>query len=328
MMATRRGFTLVELLVSIAIVGVLVSLLLPALQSSRASARRLSCLSNLRQLGLSAIQYEATNGEFPHGLNQTRVRWAPQYRGTSLFAYLLPYLEEGNVLRHWNHDSPLRNTEGGGDALSATVVSVFLCPSDNIPQNPVVAADRHYGMTSYGGNGGTRSFDPSRATLDGMFHTTGPASEPEPKQRPVRQVMVKDGMSRTILFGERSHRDPNFETFAEVYWSESLAYLGRWAAIGGRKRIGDVTLSACVPINYQTPFGYEDRMQFEPPLMNQLDFEEHEEVRKCAFGSHHAGGANFAFADGSARFLEDSLPVEVLRSLCTRSGREVVSEYE
>lgn len=322
----RIAFTLVELLVAMAIIGILISLLLPAIQSSRSAARRLKCQNNLRQLAQAALQYHAAQEEFPSGLHQTKARWAPQYRGTSLFTYLLPYIEEANVLQQWNYEQPLENTNGGAEALSATTVSTFVCSSDTIARNPVVVADRRYGMTSYGGNGGTRSFDPASASLDGIFHTTGPASEPEPNQLPVTMAMLKDGTSHTILFGERSHSDQNLESFATVYWAESLAFLGRWAAIGGRKRIGDVTMSGWVPINYQTPLTHEQRAQFDPPLENQLDFEDYEERRKCAYGSQHGGGANFAFADGGSRFLEETMSLELLRSLSTRSGGELVAE--
>jgi prepilin-type processing-associated H-X9-DG protein len=284
------------------------------------------CQSNLRQLAIAANQYHASHSQFPDGLNQVKVRWSPQYRGNSLFTYMLPYVEEGNVLADWNYERPLENTEGGADAPSAANVPLFLCPDDTPLQSPVVVADRHFGMTSYGGNGGTQSFPGEHASLDGVFHTTGPASEPAPGQVPVRREMIKDGTSNTVLFGERSHVDPNLESFAEARWADSLRYIGRWAAIGGRKRIGDVTLSANVPINYHVPVSYDQRGQANSTLANQLDFEPYQQQRICAFGSQHPGGANFVFADGSSRFLEETLDFATLRALCTRSGREMASE--
>ena len=182
-------------------------------------------------------------------------------------------------------------------------------------------------MTSYGGNGGTRSFDPALATCDGIFHTTGPASEPNPDQLPVSLSMVTDGSSQTILFGERNHQDPNFETFAARSWSDSLNGLGRWAAIGGRKSIADVTMSAFVPINYQMPVDFDRRGEATPPVSSPGDFFIHEQRRVCAFGSGHSGGANFALADGSVRFLAESLPLDTLQALCTRNSRELISDY-
>ncbi len=327
-MRAPRGFTLIELLVVIAVIGALLALLLPAVQASREAARRIRCASNLRQLGLAAHGYHESHGEFPPGLDQFEAAWAPRFRGTSLFTFLLPYIEQGNVLREWDYASPLNNTQGGPSARSATVLPILLCPSDWLPENPVVVAGRYYGMTSYGGNGGTRSHHPSQATCDGMFHTAGTASEPKPDQRPVSLSMVFDGTSQTILLGERNHSDPNLETFAGVYWAESLKYLGKWAAIGGRKRIGDVTMSAFAEINYQLPFDYGNRRQADPPPTSALDFEVHEDRRKCAFGSNHPQGANFAFTDGSVRFLEESLPLATLQALCSRNGREVVRDFD
>jgi prepilin-type processing-associated H-X9-DG protein len=105
---------------------------------------------------------------------------------------------------------------------------------------------------------------------------------------------VKDGASNTFLFGERSHRDPEIEA------------LGKWAFLVNG--IGNVTLSTPVPINYRVPDGGDDGTL---------------EDRMCAFGSGHPGGANFAFADGSVRFLSESTPLPTLQALSTRAGGEV-----
>jgi len=322
-MKTPRAFTLVELLVVIAIIGVLVALLLPAVQSARESARRVQCANHLKQLALAAHGFNTAQRSFPPGLDQFEVSAPPRFRGTSLFTFLLPYIEQGTLLADWDYDDPLRNTDGGPAARSATVLGLLLCPSDRIEENPVAVGGRYYGMTSYGGNGGTRSFHPDQATCDGMFHTTGPASLPEPNQRPVKLSMVIDGTSNTVLLGERSHEDRNLETYVPAYWAESLTLLGKWAAIGGRRRIGDVTMSAFVPINYRIPFAYEHRFRLQPRPASSRDFAIHEDRRVCAFGSSHPGGANFALADGSVRFIVESLPLETFRALCTRAGNEL-----
>ena len=323
-MRRARAFTLVELLVVIAIIGILIALLLPAVQAAREAARQTRCSNHLKQLALAAHHYHGSHQTFPPGLNQFEVSASPRFRGTSLFTFLLPYIEQGNVLRDWDYTSPLNNTEGGPEAHSATVLAMLLCPSDPIEENPVAVAGRYYGMTSYGGNGGTRSYYPDLATCDGLFHTTGPASHPEPDQQPVCLAMVQDGAANTTLFGERSHTDPKLESFANHNWAESLKYLGRWPAIGGRKRIADVTLSALVRINYRIPVRFENRHEADPPLGNSRDFEIFEDRRKCAFGSGHPYGAHFAFVDGSVHFLQESLPLDLLRALCTRNGSELV----
>jgi prepilin-type N-terminal cleavage/methylation domain-containing protein/prepilin-type processing-associated H-X9-DG protein len=320
--ARAAGFTLIELLVVIAVIGTLIGLLLPAVQAARGAARRTQCASNLRQLAIAAQTYHASREHFPAGLHQFEVSSPPRFRGTSLFTYLLPYLEQGNLLSDWDYEAPLRNTVGGPASRSAQVIDILLCPADVMLQNPIPVGDACFGMTSYGGNGGTRSYYPDLATADGLFHTTGPASQPKPNQVPVTLAMIRDGASNTILCGERRHDDANWETFAAMQWTESLTYLGRWAAIGGRKRIADVTMSGWAPINYQLPFDFAHRHQADPPLESSRAFQPYEDLRICSFGSAHAGGANFAFADGSLRFLADSLTPTLLQSLCTRAGGE------
>lgn len=326
-MRVPHAFTLVEVLVVIAVIGVLLALLAPAVQASREAARRIQCMNHLKQLALAAHDYHTAHDEFPPGLEQFEAASSPRYRGTSLFTYLLPHLEQDNLSADWDYAAPLENAYGGPAARSAAVLPLLLCPSDEIVKNPIVESGRWFGMTSYGGNGGARSFDPGLASCDGIFHTTGPASEPKANQSPVSFSMVTDGASQTILFGERDHDDPNYETFASRGWADSLMSLGRWAAIGGRKSIGDVTLSAMVPINYRMPVGYDARQEATPPATSSAEFSIHQQRRICAFGSAHPGGANFAMADGSVHFLAESLPLETLQALCTRQGQEVVGSY-
>ncbi|HUT11569.1 MAG TPA: DUF1559 domain-containing protein [Thermoguttaceae bacterium] len=320
----RSAFSLVELLTVIAIIGMLTALLLPAVQSSRAAARRLQCANNLRQLALAAWKFQTSQQTFPPGLCQSHFPSPPTYRGTSLFVYLLPYLEYASLTEGWNHQEPLANTEGGPEARTAAVIPGLLCPDDLIAPNPIAQGGRYYGMTSYGGNGGTRSYFPDLATVDGIFHTTGPASSPAPNQHRVRLEMVRDGTSTTLMFGERDHDDRNFETFAQVGWVDSLASVGSWGAIGGKRRIVDVTMSGHAPINYRLPFGYDNRLSACPPAGSRQDFAYYEDLRFCAWGSRHAAGANFAMVDGSVRFLDDELPLAILQALSTRDGGEVV----
>lgn len=322
-MTERRGFTLIELLVVVAIIGILVALLLPAVQAARAAARRIQCANNLKQLALAAHNFHDVHESFPPGLNQFVVSSSPRFRGTSLFTYLMPFLEQGNAVSDWDYDYPMKNTIGGREALSAAVLPVLLCPSDFLEENPVLESGCYYGMTSYGGNGGRRSFPADAATCDGIFHTTGPASLPQPYQQTVRLTDIKDGTNHTLLLGERSHRDVNYATFVDQYWAESLKYWGMWAAIGGRRRIGDVTLNAAVPINYLTPVDYLHREQAVPPIQSRSEFWPYEDDRKCAYGSEHAAGAHFAFCDGSVQFLTESLPLQTLQAFSTRAGREV-----
>jgi len=318
----RAGFTLVELLVMIGLVGALVALLLPAVQAARESSRRSACQNNLRQLAVATLNFETARGHFPPGMVQSLFSSAPVYRGSSLFVHLLPQLEESSVAGLWDFEDPQNNTVGGAEARTATVLPVLTCPSDLIAQNPVLSQTWYYGLTSYGGNGGTRSFSPNVATADGIFHSTGAAAEPKTTQRPVRLREVADGTSKTILFGERSHDDRNFETFVPISWTQSLSTWGWWGPSGGRKAIGHVTMSAFAPINYRLPFARGATAGLSPPAGSGVEFQHYVDLRFCSYGSEHPGGANFAFADGSGRFLESATDILVLQALSTRAGAE------
>jgi prepilin-type N-terminal cleavage/methylation domain-containing protein/prepilin-type processing-associated H-X9-DG protein len=320
-----RGFTLVELLAVTAIVGILIAILLPAVQAARETSRRIHCLNQLRQLAIATQSFESIHRKFPPGVEQANFPDPPVYRGTSLFVYLLPYFEEGNAGQAWNFTNPETNAAGGQDALTAKSLAILLCPSDLLEQNPVEHYRAYYALTSYGGNGGVRSYFPSEATTDGIFHTTGPAAEPKKHQRQVRGRDIADGASNTLLFGERNHTDRNFELFAELGWTQSFKTWGWWAPSGGRKAIGHVTLSAHVPINFSISFTPANADQADPPAVDGVSFAHYANQRICAFGSNHPGGANFAFADGSCVFLSEALALKVLQGLATRAGAEIIN---
>jgi prepilin-type processing-associated H-X9-DG protein len=214
----------------------------------------------------------------------------------------------------WDYRDCRNNVAGGMDATTAQVVKVLLCPSDALPDlvfhfnDPLLPryawAYGYYGRGSYGGNAGRRSFGGGGPTLDGIFF----------QDSSIRLADVTDGASNTLLLGERSHRDPEYDRYtsasAPVWYP--LNIFGVWAGVfatSGGSRPHHL-LSAPVPINYQMP-----------PSSGSAEMAS----RLCAYGSGHPGGANFAFADGSVRFLSDSIPLETLQALSTRAGGEVVS---
>jgi prepilin-type N-terminal cleavage/methylation domain-containing protein/prepilin-type processing-associated H-X9-DG protein len=324
-LASRVGFSLVEVLVAMAIIGVLVATLLPAIQASREAARRVQCVSQLRQLGIAANSHATATRHFPAGVQQWFFNSAVSYRGIPLFAYLLPHLEEANALVKWDYGDPINNANQGSRSNTAIVLPLLLCPSDDIQQNPIVMSSRNwvYGLTSYGGNGGTRSYFPMQSTADGIFHTTGEASEPKTRQHPIRPREVTDGLSKTILFGERSHDDPNYKSFNDAAWGEPLDQQGWWGASTSRKMIGHVTMSALAPINYQLPFSFAGRGGQSPSADSFNAFQHYVDMRICAYGSAHPGGAVFCFADGSTRFLVSETDMTVLRAVSTRSAADI-----
>jgi hypothetical protein len=162
------------------------------------------------------------------------------------------------------------------------------------------------------------------ATADGLFHTTGAASEPKPEQQPVRPRNISDGFNQTILFGERSHSDTNYRSFNEAGYGEPLDAWGWWGASTSRKMIGHVTMSAYAPINYRLPFAFENRNDQDPPAASVNDFQYYVDLRICAYGSNHPGGANFCMAAGSIRFLSSDTDQSVLRALSTRASADII----
>jgi prepilin-type N-terminal cleavage/methylation domain-containing protein/prepilin-type processing-associated H-X9-DG protein len=315
----RRGFTLIEVLVVISIIGVLVAILLPSVQQSREGARRTQCVNNLKQMALGAQMLADTKGRYPSGVDQSYFVAAPVYRGTSVFVQILPYMEQRPLWNQWVMSDPLVNTQGGASSRTALIMPWNICPSDVVTKNPIQSQSWTYALTSYGANGGTLSYPALASSTDGIFHTTGPASEPRPNQQGVRPSEVKDGLSQTLFFGERYHRDANFESFASAGWIDSLQTWGWWAPSGGLKAIGHVTMSSAAPINFQLPLAFAGGNS----TSQSAAFQAGSNLRLNAWGSGHPGGANFAFADGSVRFLKDSLSPAVLRALSTRKGGEL-----
>jgi prepilin-type processing-associated H-X9-DG protein len=159
----------------------------------------------------------------------------------------------------------------------------------------------YYGIGSYGANAGRRSVDWTQATRDGIFALDSR----------IRLADVTDGSSSTFLFGERSHWDPEFD---RINPPKHMADYGAWGQVlTGTFVLHQHTLSTPVPINYRVP---PDTPVGDVPVKTD---------RLCAYGSRHPGGANFALADGSVRFVNDATDLATLQALSTRAGGEVVS---
>ncbi len=327
----RFGFTLVELLVVIAIIGILIAMLLPAIQAARESGRRAQCQSNLRQLAQASLIHHESMQAFPPGVYQYSFAAAPRYRGISLFVKLLPFMDQMPLYNRWDQVDPLNNTIGGSGALTATVLPGLVCASDTIPANPYAGGSRWYGITSYGGNGGSRSYDPQFASNDGVFFVIGPGSQTAPNGRPVQIAEILDGASNTFLFGERSHHDPHHDSFAANVTAPSgqfvnpMGSVGWWAPSGGRLAGGDVTMSAFSPINFRTPARFEEGGTMVPPATDYNSYLYYNDRRLCAFGSNHPGGANFVFGDASGRFLSESTSLVTLQRLAVRNDGQIAT---
>ena len=238
-MNRRSAFTLIELLVVIAIIAILIGLLLPAVQKVREAANRAKCQSHVKQLALAAHGYNDAVGRLPTGVEVGGTR------PTTLFVELLPYFEQDSLYRQWDFVNYSANYPG----RASTKLPILFCPS-----HPRVEPEGSF--TTYGGNGGRISFPPMKSTRDGFFHTTGPQSQPQPGQGAVQLQHAEDGLSNTILFGERIIGDGGLDSFFQVQIQNaptnpamqgSGAY-SRWAPPPDLNAAGAL-VSAQAPIN-------------------------------------------------------------------------------
>jgi prepilin-type N-terminal cleavage/methylation domain-containing protein/prepilin-type processing-associated H-X9-DG protein len=331
-MLRRHAFTLIELLVVIAIIGVLIGLLLPAVQKVRAAAARIKCANNLKQIALGAHNYHGANEKFPPGLQLNGATG----RNTTVFVELLPYIEQQNLYQIWNFNNPAANQMPGASAPAATLIPIYICPADIIDQNPILTGGNLYtSLTSYGANGGTATMLYSQATADGVFCMTGSLSQPKANQPQCKIADILDGTSNTLLFGERYHKDGNWDSWLTAPFTPTpvpfmipIETLGAWAT-SSPYGMEDVLLSGSYSINYSQPDAYFPPQNMIPPMppvpIPWPGFLPNYIARVSAYGSGHTGGANFAMADGSVHFIVQTISVQVLQGLSTRAGGEQVS---
>jgi len=314
---------LVELLVVIAIIATLIGLLLPAVQSAREAARRSSCQNNLRQVSLAGVGYHDARRAFPPGFTQESINGS--YQGHSLFYFILPFMEQKSLFESMDAKVPRNNITATPGSKAAAVVANLICPSDQFPEgNPHrYSGTETYGSTTYRGNGGSRPIYATSATNDGMFMSTGKAARAAtgaPNGIAVKVKDVTDGTSKTLLFAESSHVDPNFNTFTTAGWNSgsTISTWSRWYPGAGDIGLGNLLCGSFAPINYRIPFAHGS--SGAPGSQNAWYV--FQDMRLSSIGSQHPGGAVFAFADGSVRFLSESLDQATFIALGSRAGGE------
>jgi prepilin-type N-terminal cleavage/methylation domain-containing protein/prepilin-type processing-associated H-X9-DG protein len=295
----RRGFTLIELLVVIAIIGLLIALLLPAVQAAREAARRTQCVNNLKQLGVALHTYESTFRAFPPGyISNFDASGNDTGPGWGWAVLLLPQVEQKPLFDSVNLNVPIE--DAGNSTSRLTRIAVYLCPSDDQAPSWLAMKRDANGIPIQS------ICQVASANYIGMYGTSDPGIDGDGilfRDSSIGIPDITDGTSQTIAAGERGHN------LGEATW------------------VGSVTGAALFPVD-NDGVGYP-RVESGPGMIlghaggNLGPGDPNAEVNQ--FYSRHPGGVNFLFADGHVSFLKTTLNAKTFRALATRAGAEVLS---
>lgn len=305
----RRGFTLVELLVVIAIIGILISLLLPAVQAAREAARRSQCTNNMKQLGLGLHNYHGARKRFPAARPFDPVSGLTG--GFTSFTYgsatsddsnggwmlrILPYMEQDSLMDLLRDGVPI-------NSVGSNRVSPFQCPSDdrtNKESNPVPGGATGLALTSYVGVTGNDEWNEGGTWggngRNGVFpvHSRGSVMD-----QPIREADVIDGLSNTTFAGERP---PGHN----LVW-------GSWRGSDFQSLMGNPNREASLIAGCTTPAFFGPDQPHRPCAVTH-------------YWSLHPGGGNWLKGDGAVKFFLYPAGTTVLPLMASRKGGEAISE--
>jgi prepilin-type N-terminal cleavage/methylation domain-containing protein/prepilin-type processing-associated H-X9-DG protein len=283
----RKGFTLVELLVVIAIIGILVALLLPAIQAAREAARRTSCLNNVTQLGLAVHNYQFNFETFPPGVTDPKgpIRNEPEGQHVSWIVQILPYMEERALFSRF--DQAAGAYAGVNAPVRSTTVAILMCPST--PREPTNETST-IAYTTYAG-----CYNDVEAPIDVDNHGLMFLNSH------VRYDEIYDGSSKTLLIAEKLIRPD------DLGW------------VSGTR----ATLRNTTKIEAPKPQFAPSAEASDTPASQDVAAS----LFVGGFGGYHPGVINAAFADGSTRAISDAIDLDVWRQLGNRADGEIAKAF-
>ena len=358
----RRGFTLIELLVVIAIIAVLIALLLPAVQSAREAARRAQCSNNLKQLALATHSYHSTSNVvpalcmYPGGQFTQSSGWS-----ASWIVAILPYIEQTTMFQAYNFSAPAVVLASGGGLENTTVtynqISTLLCPSESVVTRPSLNATTSY-VGNYGGPGQNNGYSGTIIPVgDPNLDKTIGTGKPLGKVGPLTFEGIRDGQTNTALFSERLFGLVGSPPVTPGQSSDSkrgifavnVSGAGPLSGTAGATSFANAckTLGVTPAVNsdhlgnnaFATNPWYLSMVSYNhvgPPNSNHCQNVSGDAAFVSSAGyvgmsgsspatSNHPGGVHVAFADGSVRFIKDSIAQNVWWGIGTRFGKEIIS---
>ena len=330
--SSRPAFTLVELLVVIAVIGVLVALLLPAVQAAREAARRSSCGNNLKQIGLGLQNFESTYKVFPASQRPATPNAAGQYDGWSAQGQILPFLEQGTLYDNIDLDLTYNGqtvaTSGGVQTISSVRMATYLCPSEVNDRQRLTAAGvpEHYPLNYVANLGTWFVFNPQmKVGGDGSFQPF----------RPLPLSSILDGLSNTLCFAECKAYNAYYRNAANPSLTQPMPTPAAVCSLGGEFKNNSGHTEWVDGRSHQTGFttvfGPNTKVlcnvggiEYDVDWTNQQEGKSTSVPTFAAVTSrsYHPGGVMTVFMDGSIHFVPQTVDLAVWRALSTRAGGE------